>query len=246
MSRFKKIVLGLILVSVFIVGSLVTEKFIDGFVNSSKYHILKYKINNSTENLMLVCNALALENDDELLSYVNVLLDRPDFEEVYKGQKTDLTWERYNDILIMQTFKCITQSQEDVVLGKAIIEYFPKVKISEPFALLSYKLAENPNFANENKDNIINSIIQLYESSSGKEKQTYLEYIVAYNSYFDINDETALEYTNELKSIFNNMENYEKRFCNSDIEFAKVCCGCMFTGIYDEEIVEYFDFLFKP
>ena len=212
--------------------------------NNSKYLILKYQLNNSTENLIDVCDILIVEGNDHSLKYINELLTRDDFEEVYSKEQTEVSWERYNDLLILQAFKCMVKS--NIAFSEQNINYyFRLVKMSEPLAHLSYALAEDFEFANENKDVILNSIIKLYNDSTGSEKQKYLEYIVAFYDYFDIKNKTSQMYESLWLDSVSNMTEYEYKFSLSDIEFAKYCWSCMFTGEYNSQIIDYYNFMFK-
>lgn len=228
----------------FLCVSFVIDIVTDNFISGSQYQILKYKIDDSTENLINLCDNLIVGGDIKFLDYVDILLNREDFEDVYNKMNKDLSWEKYNDLLILQTFKCIIQSDESNELEETVINYFPKVKMSDPLAHLSYALGKKTKVANENKINIINGIIRLYNFSSGDEKQKYLEYIVAYYSYYDINNEASQLYIDELNNLVKDMKNYEKKFCYSNVEFSKSCWEYMFTGTYNEEIVNYYDIMF--
>lgn len=244
MKRPKKILLGIALLILFICVYAISNMVMDGYMTESRYQILKYKIDDSTENLIAVCNTLIVEQNVGFLDYVDILLTRTDFKDVYNKGDTDLSWDRYNDLLILQAFKCIINSERINGLEEAIINYFPQVKMSEPLAHLSYALGEKPFLSNENKQNILNAIIKLYKSSTGDEHQKYLEYIVAYYHYFNINNNTSQIYIEELNDLVKGMKNYEKKFCYSNIEFAKSCWECMFTGVYNDEIKDYYDFMF--
>lgn len=244
MKKSKKVLFFVVMIALFLGVYAIGNVVLDDYISGPQYKILKYKVNDSTENLIDVCNTLIVGGNDEFLDYADVLLARPDFKEVYTKGDTSLSWERYNDLLILQAFKCIAKSDETTALEVSIIKYFPMAKMSEPLAHLSYALGENTKFANENKELILNTIIQLFNTSTEDKKQTYLEYIVAYYNYFNINNESSQKYIDILNDLIKNMENYEKKFCYSDIEFAKSCWGCMFTGVYNEEINDYYNFMF--
>ena len=47
------------------------------------------------------------------------------------------------------------QNNSEYELKETVINYFPKLKMSDPLAHLSYALVKKPQVANENKTNIL-------------------------------------------------------------------------------------------
>ncbi len=244
MKKRKKYIITAIVLSVLLIvgGACVSLSYY--FSDAQQHRILKYNLDNSTENLMDVCNVLYINDDIRFLDYVGILIDRPDFKQVYEQNETNISWYQYNDLLILQAFTCVAKSDKPDLLKSTINEFFPKIQISEPLALLSYSLSKNPELATENKHIIIETLSDFYKLSPDNEKQRYLEYIVSYYSYFKIEDENAQYYKNELNFLMENSEDYEKRLCNIGVQFAESCWKCMFTGLYNEDIIKYFQVIF--
>ncbi len=215
-----------------------------GVFFSPQYKIFKYENNDSTKNLIDVCNRLALFKDDEYKHYADILLDRKDFKEVYKKRLTGMTWETYNDLIICNIFECYARSNDNEALGDGITKYFPKLKMCEPVFVLAWSLGEYTDYANNNKNTILNSLIELYNSSTvEQEKRVYLETIVAYFQYLGSNSKKASFYAGEFQKSVDGMKDYEYRFSLSGIAFSKACWYSMLTGEYRNEILDYADMI---
>ena len=241
MKRKTIIIIAIVLSIVFIGVCVVGVLYFYLSNNAQRQCILRYENDNSTKNLIDVCNVLYINDDIKFLDYVDILLDRPDFKEVYnQGENNKFIWHQYNDLLILQALVCAVKTEDFDLFEDKVYEYLPKLAMYKPIFFLSCSLCKNSEFANKNKQRILELLIDLYNSAEDDEKKEFLINIVAYYRYFENENEDYQYYLGELRDLMKDAKDYEKNFCDFDMQFSEACYKCMFTGIYNGYIISFF------
>lgn len=221
------------------------ENKLEAFFDGPDYAILEYKFDDSTENLLQVCFDLLFAYDERYYDYVIEFFNSEDsFEAIREFSKnnteSNLTSPIWNDFLLTGGYKIMAENNNPERLSDIIKLHFPNARTSDALFQMSHILKNHPQFANANKDAIIDSIVSLYETCEEDEKEFYLQYIVTYYKYWNIENEETEVYKTTLRSMYDNMSEFNQRATAGGLTLAYDCWDYMFTGNFSDALSEYY------
>ena len=221
------------------------EKKLEAFLDGPDYTILEYKLDDSTENLLQVCFDLLFAYDERYYDYVIELFNSSDLSELLQeysesNTESNLSSPVWNDFLLTGSYKIMAENNNPERLSDIINLHFPNARTSDALFQMSHIFKNHTEFANDNKDVIIDSIISLYETCEEDEKEFYLQYIVTYYKYWNIENEETEVYKTTLRSMYDNMSEFNQRAVAGGLILAYDCWDYMFTGSFSDELAEYY------
>lgn len=221
-------------------------KYYEEYVGSKQFYIDEYEDEKTTYNLFNLCLYLSNNDDIELLNYLDILINSPDFEDACI-KNIDFVTDRYSagiykNCLITSAFRICIIENDIEKLESAIFKYYQQLdnNFSHTYYLCS-ALNKNTNFSKTYSNEIVQWLENLYVSNKGERQ--LITSILSYYIYVDDKEKIGT-YSKEWHIVYGLEENaYDSQILQ---EFLQLNVDCWIYAIDDKtsiELAEYRDLL---
>lgn len=195
------------------------------YVGSKQYYIDEYNGEKTTDNLFNLCLYLSNNNDIELLNYLDILINSPDFENICI-ENVDFVTDSYlagiyKNCLITSAFRICVIENNIEKLEYVITKYYPQLdnNFSHTYFLCS-ALNKNIEFSKTHSNEIVKCLENLYIGN--KSEQQLITTILSYYIYVDDKEKIDLYYEdwNVAYGVYETTNNPElfKKILNLNVD----------------------------
>ncbi len=197
-KKRKKSTILIIVIIVFLSLYTISQiQYYKEYVGSKQYYIDEYNDEKTTDNLFNLCLYLSNNNDIELLNYLDILINSPDYDNICI-ENVDFVTDSYlagiyKNCLITSAFRiCVIENNVEK-LEYAVTKYYPQLdnNFSHTYYLCS-ALNKNTSFSQTYSNRIVQELEKLYVGNKGERQ--LITTILSYYIYVDDKEKIELYY----------------------------------------------------